>query len=60
MKNVNPHYQLLVNVRKLLGVKIDSQLNFNDHLVRITKKASQKAHALARITPYVYVSKRKL
>ena len=29
---------------KLLGVKIDSQLNFNNHLETIIKKASQTVH----------------
>ena len=40
---------------KLLGVKIDSQLNFNNHLETIIKKTSQKVHGLARITPYIYM-----
>ena len=29
---------------KLLGVKIDGQLNFNNHLETIIKKATQKVH----------------
>ena len=41
---------------KLLGV----QPNFNNHLERIIKKASRKVHVLARITPYMCISKRKL
>ena len=45
---------------KLLSIKIDSQLNFNNHLQTIIKKASQKVHVLARITPYMCISKRKL
>ena len=44
---------------KLLSVKIDSQLNFN-HNFETIKKARQKAHVLARITPYLCISKRKL
>ena len=40
---------------KLLGVKIDSQLNFNNYLETIFKKASQKVHVLARITLYIYM-----
>ena len=35
----------------IIGVKIDSQLSFNNHLETIIKKASQKVHVLARITP---------
>ena len=44
---------------KLLSVKIDRQLNFNNHFETI-KKARQKVHVLARITPYLYILKRKL
>ena len=45
---------------KLLGVKIDTQLNFNNHLETIIKKASHKVHVLARITLYMRVPKRGL
>ena len=45
---------------KLLGVKINSQLRFNNHLEIIIKNSSQKVHVLARITPYMCISKRKL
>ena len=41
-------------------MKIDSKLNFNSHLGIILKKASQKVHVLARITPYMNIKKRKL
>ena len=44
---------------KLLSVKINSQLNFNNHF-ETSKKARQKVHVLARITPYSYILKRKL
>ena len=33
---------------KLLGVKIDSKLSFENHVSSLCKKASQKLHALAR------------
>ena len=45
---------------KLLGVKNDQHLNFNDHVKPICKKASGKLRALARVTPYMCVEKRKL
>ena len=45
---------------KLLGVKINSQLKFSNHLETIVKKANQKVHVLARIMPYMCISKRKL
>ena len=45
---------------KLLGVTVDSILNFNCHLENILKKPSKKAHVLTRITPYMSIPKRKL
>ena len=45
---------------KLLGVKIDANLNFNDHISDLCKKASRKISALARVTPFMGLSKRKL
>ena len=35
---------------KLLGIKIDNKLNFNEHVAGICKKISLKLHALARIS----------
>ena len=45
---------------KILGVTIDSKLNFNNHLPKILKIANQKVHVLARITPYMSIPKTKL
>ena len=45
---------------KLLGVTIDSKLNFDVHLNKIITKARQKVHVLARIAPYMNISRRKL
>lgn len=45
---------------KLLGVKINSQLKFNNHLKAVTKKASQKVDLLAKITRYMFILKGKL
>ena len=45
---------------KLLGVTVDANLNFNCHLENILKKASKNVHVLARITPYMSITKRKL
>ena len=44
---------------KLLGLKIDVNLNFNDHISDLCKKASRKISALARVTPFMGLSKRK-
>ena len=35
---------------KLLGKKIDSKLNFKDHLDGVIKKASRKVNVLSHIT----------
>ena len=45
---------------KLLGVKIDANLNFGDHISDLCKKASRKIHALARVNPFMTLEKRKL
>ena len=44
---------------KLLGIIIDSKLNFKEHLERIIKKASRKVYVLSRITLYMNLTKRK-
>ena len=36
--------------KKLLGVKFDSNLSFENHITYLCKKACQKLHALARIS----------
>ena len=46
--------------QKLLDVKIDSNLYFNDHISDLFKKASRKISALARVSPFMILSKRKL
>ena len=43
----------------LLGITIDSNLIFENHINSICKKVSQKLNALARITPYVSIQKRR-
>ena len=45
---------------KLLGIKIDCNLSFNEHVEDICEKASQKLSALARISPYLNESKRRI
>ena len=44
---------------KLLGVKFDSDLSFETHITSLCKKASQKLHALARRSHYMYLNKRR-
>ena len=45
---------------KLLGVLIDSELNFYDHITRLCSKANQKLSALARVSKYMTLQKRRL
>ena len=42
---------------KLLGEKFDSNLSFKNHVTSLCKKASQKLHALARISHYMDLNK---
>ena len=44
----------------LLGIKIDSNLTFENHINNICKKASQKLNALARVAPYMNTQKRRI
>ena len=41
------------NDEKILGVYFDDKLNFNTHLKKICKKASQKLHALAMVSTFM-------
>ena len=38
---------------KLLKIKVDSKLNFNEHLNDIISKVSRRANALSRVMPYM-------
>ena len=45
---------------KLLGIKFDNKLTFEKHITDICRKASRKIYALARIAPYMDLSKRRM
>ena len=45
---------------KLLGITIDNQLNFTEHVSKICKKVSMKLHALARISSLMNQQKLKM
>ena len=45
---------------KLLGIKIDYELSFDDHVTDLCKKASRKLHALSRISKFMNYKKRRL
>ena len=48
------------NWEKLLGIKVDSRLNFNEHLDGIIEKASRKTNALSRTTSFINITKRRI
>ena len=45
---------------ELVGVKIDKNLNFTEHVTKLCKKGSQKLHALARISKHLSKDKLKI
>ena len=45
---------------KLLGIIIDSKLSFDKHIQQICSRASAKLKALARIAPFMNITKRKI
>ena len=47
------------NSRKLLGIKVDNKLSFNDHVSEMCAKASQKLHALSRVSKFMTLKQRK-
>ena len=57
---INGEYIKSSDCEKLLGIKIDKSLNFNKHVEGLCQKASQKMHALSRVTPYMSVSKKRI
>ena len=46
--------------KKLLGVTFDSKLKFEKHINTIYQKANRKLNALARITPYMKLTKQRI
>ena len=45
--------------QKLLGIKVNNKLSFDDHVRDLCNKASQKLHALARIAHYMQPSQKQ-
>ena len=48
----------LSGVEELLGVAIDSNLNFKGHILTLCKKANRKLHALSWVSKYITLNKR--
>ena len=49
--NINTFKIKNSDFEKLLGVKFDSKLRFDQHITDLCRTASRKIHALARVTP---------
>ena len=47
-------------VEELLGVTIDSNLNFKEHVLSLCKKANRKLHALSRASNCMTLNKRRI
>ena len=45
---------------KILGINVDKKLKFNTHVTKLCKKASQKLHALARMSNFMSVNQKQL
>ena len=54
--------QLILNSEdeKVLGVFFDNRLNFKCHINKLCKKASQKLHALGRVSNFMRCNQRKI
>ena len=48
------------NSEKLLGITIDSDFTFEEHINTLCRKASQKLHALPRISQYLSEHKKRI
>ena len=48
------------NNQKLLGVIIDNKLTFNEHVTSLCKKATQKLHALSRVSRFMNTAKKRV
>ena len=64
MKNILSKLKILryppVSVKKLLGINIDNKLSFDYHVAGLCSKASQKLHALSRISHFMKTKQRQI
>ena len=58
--NINENWISNTRFEKLLGLTFDNQLNFNHHISKICKTASNKLHPLATVSPYIDQDKRRI
>ena len=58
--NINGSVIKSSNSEKLLGITIDSDFTFEEHINTLCRKASQKLHALSRISQYLSEHKKRI
>ena len=58
--NIDGHTIASSKSVKLLGVQIDNNLDFNEHVSNICKNVSKKIHALRRVSQYMSKSKLRI
>ena len=58
--NINGSVIKSSNSEKLLGITIDSDFTFEEHINTLCRKASQKLHALSRISQYLSQHKKRI
>ena len=51
---------VVINLGGTEIIKVDTKLNFNEHVNNIIIKASRKVNALSRVVPYMSLSKKKI
>ena len=49
-----------IDVEELLGVTIDSDLNFKEHILSLCKKTNCKLHALSNVSKYMTLNKSRI
>ena len=59
-KNIDGSIIKSRNWQKLLGVTIDSNFTFEEHINNLCRKSSQKIHALPRISHYLSPNKKRI
>ena len=57
---INSHEIANSDSEILLGITFDNELNFNVHVSNFFKKATNKLHALARVSHYVSIDKKRV
>ena len=59
LTDLSKAFDCLLSNEKLLRIKVDGKLNFNENLKDIISKASRKVSVLSRVMPYMNLSKKK-